>query len=217
MSYYSYVRPEVIALVRPKGLRILDVGCASGAMGAEMLAQGAEAVYGIDPDPVQASIARGRLTRVFDGPVEKAWPWLDVQCCLNEDERFDCITCADVLEHMVDPWTVLEKLVAYLAVGGRVVASIPNVSHRSVLLPLLIDCLWSYQDAGVLDRTHLRFFTRKTACAMLEGAGLVVLSRRPVLLPASSPPPDNYLGRCADVFCDDAVQWLFVAGKKGHT
>jgi hypothetical protein len=81
---------------------------------------------------------------------------------------------SDVLEHLVDPEAVLGHLVRYLAHDGAVIASIPNVRHESVALPLLVDGLWSYADAGILDRTHLRFFTLPSMVSLLAEAGLML-------------------------------------------
>jgi SAM-dependent methyltransferase len=86
-----------------------------------------------------------------------------------ENSQFDVILCLDVLEHMVNPWGAVDRLVSrYLAPGGALVVSLPNVRHYSVVLPLLLQGRWDYQDAGLLDRTHLRFFTRDTALRLLS-------------------------------------------------
>jgi hypothetical protein len=98
-------------------------------------------------------VARQRLTRVHRVDLD-ALPPLPYP-----DGHFDVITCADVLEHLVEPGTLLGQLRRYLKDDGRLVVSIPNVRHESVLLPLLVEGRFTYQDAGVLDRTHLRFFT----------------------------------------------------------
>src|SRR6185436_7844996 len=84
----------------------------------------------------------------------------------------DCIVCADVLEHLRDPERALRLLLRYLAPDGLLVASIPNVRHASVLLPLLVEGRFRYQDEGILDRTHLRFFTLHEIVELLTRAGL---------------------------------------------
>ncbi len=167
-AYYHFARPEVVALAQPRGRRVLDVGCAAGAMGAAMLAQGAEEVVGVEVHAGAASRARGRLTAVYRLDIESL-PELPYP-----QRYFDVITLADVLEHLRDPVAVLRHLGRWLAPDGRVVCSLPNVRHQSVLLPLLLEGRWDYQDAGVLDRTHLRFFTPATAVSLLADAGLVV-------------------------------------------
>jgi len=82
--------------------------------------------------------------------------------------RFDLILCLDVLEHMLDPWRVVDRLVTqHLAVGGTLLVSLPNVRHYSVTLPLIFQGRWDYNDAGILDRTHVRFFTPHSAVQLL--------------------------------------------------
>jgi 2-polyprenyl-3-methyl-5-hydroxy-6-metoxy-1,4-benzoquinol methylase len=90
---------------------------------------------------------------------------------------FDAIVFADVLEHLVDPWTVLRQSLTYLQPGGRVVISIPNIANYGARLNLLKG-EFRYQDFGIYDRTHLRFFTRATAEEMVRGAGLTITARR---------------------------------------
>jgi hypothetical protein len=98
---------------------------------------------------------------------------------LPATEPFDCIVFNDVLEHMIDPWSVLATTRSLLSARGVVVASIPNIRHVSVLLPLLVRGRWSYMEWGVLDRTHLRFFTRRSMISMFEGAGYRVTHIEP--------------------------------------
>jgi hypothetical protein len=84
-------------------------------------------------------------------------------------EKFDLILCLDVLEHMVDPWHVVDRLATqYLASGGTLIVSLPNVRHYSVVMPLLFAGQWAYETAGLLDRTHLRFFTKTSAMELLS-------------------------------------------------
>jgi SAM-dependent methyltransferase len=97
---------------------------------------------------------------------------------LNEDPPDvgapDLILFLDVLEHLVDPAAVLSRFASRLAPGGAVIVSVPNVAHPSVVLPLAIRGQWTYADAGILDRTHLRFFTHKTAMELVESGGFHV-------------------------------------------
>ena len=117
--------------------------------------------------PVAAAIARKRLDVVVEGNVEA----MDLPFKLNE---FDLILCLDVLEHLVDPWAVVKRLTTLLKPGGSLIASIPNIKHHSVILPLLFCGRWDYVPAGVLDKTHLRYFTKKTAIELIESSGLRV-------------------------------------------
>jgi SAM-dependent methyltransferase len=163
--YYEFARPEVVEAARPAGRRVLDVGCAAGAMGAAMLAAGATEVVGIEVVADAAARARGRLTAVYQLDLDRL-PELPYP-----DGYFDVITFADVLEHLREPAAVLRHLRRWLADAGRIVCSIPNVRHESVLLPLLVEGRFDYVDAGILDRTHLRFFTVDGVVKLLASAG----------------------------------------------
>jgi SAM-dependent methyltransferase len=164
-EYFHHARPEVVARISPAGLRVLDVGCAAGAMGALMRTQGALEVVGLERDVRASQVARRRLHRVHQVDLESL-PILPYP-----DGHFDVLTFADVLEHLVEPGPLLRHLRRYLRDDGRVVVSIPNVRHESVLLPLLVEGRFTYQDAGVLDRTHLRFFTLSGFQSFLRAHG----------------------------------------------
>ncbi len=167
-GYFSQVRREVAGLVPEAARRILDVGCGEGVLGLSLLERGALHVAGVEIDPEAASRASARLSSVLVGDVETmALPF--------EPRSFDCIILADVLEHMRDPQRALGRLGAYLAPSGVVVASIPNVRHYSVL-HMLMEGGWNYQPSGILDRTHLRFFTLREMLAMFAGCGLKIRS-----------------------------------------
>ncbi|MBM4379941.1 MAG: methyltransferase domain-containing protein, partial [Deltaproteobacteria bacterium] len=169
-SYYGHARPEVVARFDPAGLRVLDVGCAAGAMGALLLQKGAAEVVGLELDLQASRVARRRLTRVHRVDLSRL-PHLPYP-----DGHFDAITCADVLEHLADPRPVLGHLRRYLKDDGLLVTSIPNVRHESVLVPLLVQGRFTYADAGVLDRTHLRFFTLTEYAAFLRDSGFEPLA-----------------------------------------
>jgi len=171
-DYYAFTRPEVQRLVGRRARRVLDVGCAQGNVGAGIKErQGAE-VWGIETDPAAAAIAGKRLDRVIATPVEEAMSELP-------DGYFDAIVLADVLEHLADPAAVLSGLARKLTANGELVVSLPNVAHWSVVQDLL-QGRWNYQDAGILDRTHLRFFTRKTALELFTAAGFLATSVTPI-------------------------------------
>ena len=186
-GYYCSDRPEVAALIQPAGKRILEVGCGAGNMGASLLARGAAEVVGIELHPAAAKAARTRLSAVYQ------WNLEDRSRLPYPDAYFDHITLSDVLEHLTDPEAVLGHLVRYLAHDGTVITSLPNVRHESVALPLLVDGVWDYADAGILDRTHLRFFTLPSMVALLAGAGLG-LSAAPSAVRSE---PSAYLDRAA--------------------
>jgi 2-polyprenyl-3-methyl-5-hydroxy-6-metoxy-1,4-benzoquinol methylase len=151
--------------------RVLDVGCATGAVAAVLSARGCR-VVGIEMDEGAALEAKQYLADLVIGRIEQ----IDLRSQFA-DERFDAIIVADVLEHLEDPDAVLRDLVSLLDPGGFVVASIPNVAHGAVRLALL-QGRFQYSEVGLLDRTHLRFFTRDTLEALFERAGLVPVDMR---------------------------------------
>lgn len=165
-EYYGHERPEVVALVPQDAKHIVDVGCGAGGLGRAIKRDrpGVE-VRGIELVPEQAARAKAVLDDVHVGSAEGDIP--------HDWPRPDCVIFADVLEHLVDPWAVLKRWRSELAPGGSIVVSIPNVGHREVVGGVLRG-RWDYQDAGILDRTHLRFFTRQTAIELIESAGFRV-------------------------------------------
>jgi SAM-dependent methyltransferase len=162
-SYYRCGRNDVLALIPADASRILDVGCGEGVLGQLLLERGATEVVGIEAEPAAAAAARKRLSRVFPGDVE-------VMDLPFDDGYFDCIVLADVLEHLRDPLAALKKLKRHLSDSGTVVASMPNVRYLPVV-ERLAGGRWEYKDSGILDRTHLRFFTRKEMELLFRDAG----------------------------------------------
>jgi SAM-dependent methyltransferase len=171
----------------PGGARTLDVGCATGYLGAELAARGC-AVVGVEADPAPAATASasGVFERVVAGDVEAS----ECRAQLRALAPFDAVVCGDVLEHLRDPWAALAFLATLLAAGGRAAVSVPNVAHWTARRALLLG-RFPYAEHGLFDRTHLRFFTRASARALVEGAGLRVLAERvapaPVPLQARLP------------------------------
>jgi SAM-dependent methyltransferase len=125
-------------------------------------------VVGVELVPEYAREAESRLDRVLVGDAMAALPKAAA------DAPFDCLVAADVLEHTLDPWTLLGEAVALLAPGATVVISLPNVLNAQALLRLVRERRWPRDDEGIFDRTHLRWFAPSDMRALLEGAGLVV-------------------------------------------
>ncbi len=163
-SYFGLVRRDVVDLV-PRGTkRLLDVGCGTGdtALYAKRRLDIQE-VVGIEYFQHAAKIAQTKLDRVVFGDIEQ----LSLDFPLN---HFDCILCSDVLEHTKDPWYVLKYLSNFLQETGVLIASIPNIRHIVPILKILFD-RFDYEESGILDRTHLRFFTLHTIREMFNHAG----------------------------------------------
>ena len=137
---------------RRKGLRVLDVGCGFATTSARIQQLGNE-VTGIDSSLEIEKIAGARLSRVVVA---------DVLAADLGDEQFDVIIFADVLEHLPWPVSAMKRYLRWLKPEGSVIVSLPNVGLWSVRLSHLFG-RWQYEETGVLDRTHLRFFTRKSA------------------------------------------------------
>lgn len=163
-DYYADPRPDVQAMVSPAGRRILDVGCASGALGAALKAAGAAHVAGVEQHPEAVRRARLSLDRVVEGDI------LTAELPFQPGE-FDYIIFADVLEHLPTPEAALQRYLTFLAEGGAVVVSVPNMRFYLILLRLLFD-RWSYVDSGIRDRTHLRIFTRRSLETLVASCGL---------------------------------------------
>lgn len=167
-EYYSYVRYDVLKMI-PDGVKIiLDVGCGEGYTSAEAKKTlKASVVVGVEPFLPAANIALKNLDRVLTSDIEV----LDLD---YPEGYFDCIICADVLEHTRDPWTVLKKLFYYLGDDGFIIASIPNIQNYLVIKKLLTS-KFDYEDSGILDKTHLRFFTLNTIKKMFDETGYEIL------------------------------------------
>lgn len=150
---------------------VLDVGCASGDLARALAGRGCR-VSGVESDPEAADVARPDLDQLVVADLNTS--------ALTEHFKpasFDVIVFADVLEHLLDPARVLADALGLLRPKGRVVVSVPNVAHGAVRLALL-QGRWQYTPRGLLDASHLRFFTRKTFLELLQDAGLVVTELR---------------------------------------
>ena len=144
--------------------RVLEVGCGSGAFAAVLKGARNAYVAGIEPQPAAAAQAAGRLDRVIEGDIDAGIEQLG-------GERFDCIVFNDVLEHLIDPWAALAAVRPLLGAGGVVVASIPNMRYMPVLKDLVLQGQWTYRQDGVMDQTHLRFFTQASIRSLFESSG----------------------------------------------
>ncbi len=157
----------ILGLV-PPNTRVLEFGCATGYMSAELSSRLGCTITGVEVSEEAAEEARRHCARVIVGDAER----LDLDSVLGE-ERFDVILFADVLEHLREPQSLLAGVRRFLSPAGNVIASIPNVAHGSVRVALL-QGEWRYRPVGLLDDTHLRFYTRDGVRDLFEGSGYVV-------------------------------------------
>ncbi|MGH3699013.1 MAG: class I SAM-dependent methyltransferase [Pseudonocardiaceae bacterium] len=147
--------------------QILELGCSSGHLGAALKARQKATITGVELDNLYAKDAALRIDRVICTSAEDF-----VAGTAPDGAPFDCLIAADVLEHLVDPWDVLSKAVKMLAPDATVIISLPNVLYWPEFRRLLTERRWPRDDAGIFDRTHLRWFTRSDAIELVEQAGL---------------------------------------------
>jgi len=148
-----------------KNKKLLDVGCGTGTITSTLIDALSLDVVGVEPHPERAEQARTEGLNVITGVYD--------QIFAQRNEKFDYILFADVLEHLVDPAEMLREVKNSLAPDGRVLASIPNVAHWSVRAQLLFGN-FNYKPTGIMDATHLRWFTRRSVRRLFEAAGYEV-------------------------------------------
>jgi SAM-dependent methyltransferase len=162
-EYYAQPREDFLVWANPRGESALDVGCGAGALAPWLRARGFTYLAGIEVSSSAAEIARARYDLIVELPVEHALPTMGTQ--------FDLIVCADVLEHLADPWTVLDQLRSVSHRTTVLVASIPNIRHWRAVAKIAFGAGFEYEESGIFDSTHLRFFARPNVEASLRGAG----------------------------------------------
>lgn len=166
-GYYQSDRQEILAFLPPDPRRLLDIGCGEGLFGAAVKARFPLCeTWGVEPFAEAAAHAASRNDRVIQGPLEGV---ADLPVA-----HFDVVTMNDVLEHMAWPMPALETAKRVLKPDGKLVLSLPNTQFLLNVLDLVHRNDWEYQDSGVRDRTHLRFYTTKSAQRLLESAGFEV-------------------------------------------
>jgi SAM-dependent methyltransferase len=165
-DYYQNTRPEMAPFLPPGATRVLEIGCGTGNFRGNFA--GPVEYWGVEPEPSAGTIAAGALDRVLVGTfrgVHRSLP----------DGYFDLIVCNDVIEHMEDHDWFLEAIQTKMRPERAcLVGSVPNVRYITNLFALLMRKDWVYADAGILDRTHLRFFTRKSLERSLLSHGFTV-------------------------------------------
>jgi SAM-dependent methyltransferase len=171
-NYFAYGRKEILPFLSKGMGTVLEIGCGEGATLELVKRQGyCRTTIGVEYYPEAAAKARGVVDHVFEGDVEH----LDLALAENS---VDAILCLDVLEHLVEPEKMIQRIHRLLTPGGILVTSIPNVRHYSVSFRLFFLGEWEYKSAGILDRTHLRFYTKRTAIRLVESSGLRVVAVR---------------------------------------
>lgn len=173
-SYFANARHDVVRILQTgPASSILELGCGAGGTGSAVLQAGKAGRYvGIELSPTAAAAASERLTEVLVGDVQA----LDLAPL---EGSFDALVISEVLEHLTDPWTTLTRLRRCLRPGGHVYASSPNVAHWKVIRGLL-GGRFQYEEKGVMDRTHLRWFTPASYDSLFRSAGFDIVELRPM-------------------------------------
>jgi 2-polyprenyl-3-methyl-5-hydroxy-6-metoxy-1,4-benzoquinol methylase len=161
-AYYGYRREEMRALLPDHRGRVLEIGCGEGRFSTAI--DNVTELWGVEPDPDAAAVAARSMQRVLSGTYDTVHAELP-------DRYFDLVICNDVIEHMADHDAFLLAIKQKIAPGGVIVGSVPNVRYFKNMLDLLVLKDWHYKGSGILDRTHLRFFTLNSLRRSLINAG----------------------------------------------
>ena len=171
---HDVYNPDLLALIPRNCSRVIEIGCSGGALARAYLATNPGCEYiGVEYDAEYAEMAKSACSRVIRGSIEQ----LDEQVFAGLFPS-DCWVFGDVLEHLFDPWAVLRRIRSRLAGDACVVACIPNAQHWSVQARLNAG-LFRYEDVGLLDRTHIRWFTRTTMIELFESCGYMIAEGKP--------------------------------------
>jgi len=167
--YYNKIRYDLLNLL-PTNISfedVLDVGCGTGATGEGLKKNFcAKNIIGLEINPEYAKKAEKKIDKVVINDA-------DANELPFHTSQFDLILMGDILEHLIDPWITLARYREFLKPGGILLASIPNIQHWRTVLSLLLG-KWEYSDLGILDRTHLRFFTKASVCELFTRAGFEI-------------------------------------------
>ncbi len=183
---YTGERSDLVALITGNPQTILDVGCSVGTLGASLKKHFDCQVTGIEYCPDMAQEAHKKLDRVIQGDLNR----LNLTQELKTT-RFDTIICGDVLEHLINPWSLLQTLRTHLKPSGQMIASLPNIRHWDSLWTIFVKGYWPYRDRGVHDRTHLRFFTKRNVEELFSQANFSIESLSTTYRLVEEPRPIN--------------------------
>ncbi|MGN7986697.1 class I SAM-dependent methyltransferase [Pedobacter sp. 22226] len=166
-SYFLHIRKEMLQFIPKNAANILEIGCGDGSFGAYVKKNISCIYYGIEPDRRFNKSAIEKLDH-FDNTLFTSESKLP-------HNHFDCIVFNDVLEHLAEPQIALRNCKAFLKKDGVIVSSIPNIRHAPYLYRLFYLGEFTYEDSGIMDKTHLRFFTKKSIKRMYETLGFEVI------------------------------------------
>ena len=166
-GYYENIRDDIISLIPDGSNKILEVGCGKGYTLRKLKAIGkADKIIGIEINENSIQETKKYLDNILFGNIE------EINFLPYDKNYFDVIIFADVLEHLVNPWKVLKMIRHYLNDRGFIIATIPNMRHKSIILPLVLKGIFQYnQEGGAMDISHLRFFTRRSVLSLFKNSG----------------------------------------------
>jgi 2-polyprenyl-3-methyl-5-hydroxy-6-metoxy-1,4-benzoquinol methylase len=190
------------------GSDVLEIGCASGIQSRILKETLGCRVTGLEIDPIAAEDARPYCESLIIGSIEE----IDLSETLG-DRRFDTILFVDVLEHLVDPTTTLKKALPFLKEGGHLIASIPNIAHAAICWELAHG-RFDYQKFGLLDNTHIRFFSKKNVAKLFEEAGYRIISWDRVV---KSPEETEFNVHCTLAMEQSFLDWISELNPEAHT
>lgn len=167
-DYYNNVRNEMLKYLPEKVNTMVEVGCGNGAFASIVKERTGAEVWGVEYMPEEAAEAKKVIDKAFAGPIEDNLQNLP-------DNFFEVAYFNDVLEHLVDPYKVLAEFKKKMVPGGLVISSIPNIRYHNALIPILFRKDFKYRDYGVMDHTHMRFFTKTSIRRMYEEQGFEVV------------------------------------------
>lgn len=180
-GYYDNVRKEMLKYLPENANKIMDIGCGNGAFASLVKQKNEAEVWGIELMEEEAKIAKTVLDKVLIGNCEKYIEDLP-------ENYFDVIFFNDVLEHLADPYSVLDILKSKLSANGVIISSLPNVRFYRTFYKVVFLKDWKYDEYGIMDKTHLRFFTGKSIKRMYEELGYDVLIHQGINITKSLKP-----------------------------
>lgn len=168
-QYPYFQRKEMLQFVPMECKKILEVGCGDGRFSSLLKEREGVEVWGIEIHPDSAAVASGKLDKVLCGD------FLEILKMDLQENTFDCIVFNDVLEHFLYPEEILVCLKKILIKDGYVVSSLPNFRYVGNLWEIIIDKDFQYKSAGILDKTHMRYYTEKSIIRLYQQSGYKVL------------------------------------------
>ena len=171
VGYHNLLRQELLDIIPTSVKKILDLGCGTGELGKALKKRQACHVTGIELSKEAIAVAEKNLDRAVRDNINRYDPAL-------EKIKYDCLIFGDILEHLISPWAVMIQWAKMLTQDGVVIASIPNIAHRTIREQLERG-IFRYETAGILDITHLRFFTKTSICQLFYRAGLKITDIKP--------------------------------------